>query len=178
MKSTSRRQLRSREARWEGSPRQIHEAMYKNAIQGPVSGASEPSVAKPSGLRHRVNGALAWRKWMLLSGEISHSSVRLMVYRSFGGNVAGELREVSRGHSSDRKRAGSSCRRINRPVKNPDGLTWNEGPNRNDKSRSFCSSCGYSPTGEAYGWREEDNLDAGTIGLFEPIDFHYPTTVR
>ena len=71
MKSTSRRQLRSREARWEGSPRQIHEAMYKNAIQGPVSGASEPSVAKPSGLRHRVNGALAWRKWMLLSGETS-----------------------------------------------------------------------------------------------------------
>ena len=49
----------------------IHEAMYKNAIQGPVSGASEPSVAKPSGLRHRVNGALAWRKWMLLSGETS-----------------------------------------------------------------------------------------------------------
>ena len=71
MKSTSRRQLRSREALWEGSLRQIREAMYKNVIQGPASGASEPSVAKPSGLGGRVNGALAWRKWMLLSGEAS-----------------------------------------------------------------------------------------------------------
>ena len=60
MKSISRWQLRSREAWWEGSLRQNHEAMNKNVIQGLASGASEPSIAKPSGLRRRVNGALAW----------------------------------------------------------------------------------------------------------------------
>lgn len=61
-----------------------------------------------------------------------------------------------------------------RPAKVTGGLTYLEGPNRNDESEPFCSPCGYSPTGEAQGWREEDNpgsesdlletiLDAGNV---------------
>jgi hypothetical protein len=178
MKSISRWQLRSREAWWEGSLRQNHEAMNKNVIKGLASGASEPSIAKPSGLGRRVNGALAWWKLVFLSGEISHSGVMPLGYRSFDGNVAGELGEVSRRHSSRMKRAGSSCRRVTRPAKISGGLTCDEGQNRNDKSRSFCSSCGYSPTGEAQAWREEGSLDAGRGWLVSANRFHYPTTVR
>ena len=58
-------------------------------------------------------------------------------------------------------RAGSSCRRVTRPVKVTGSLTNDEGPNRNDETEPFCSSCGYSPTGEAQGWREEDNPASG-----------------
>lgn len=43
-----------------------------------------------------------------------------------------------------------------------------KGPNRNDESEPFCSHCGYSPTGEAQGWREEADLDSGS-DLFEAI---------
>ena len=66
------------------------------------------------------------------------------------------------------KRAGSSCRRVTRPAKGPDGLTRGEGPNRNDESETFCSPCGYSPTGEALGWREEAIADSGS-DLMEAI---------
>jgi len=97
MKSISRWQLRSREAWWEGSLRQNHEAMYKNVIKGLASGASEPSIAKPSGLRRRVNGAFAWWKWVFLSGEISFSSVWSLITRSCVGNSAGEIEKSAEG---------------------------------------------------------------------------------
>jgi hypothetical protein len=178
-KSISRRQLRSREARWGGSLRQNHEAMYKNVIQGSASGASEPSVAKPSGLGRRVNGALAWWKLVFLSGEISHSSVGPSVPRSFGGNVVGELGEVSRGHSSRMTRAGSSCRRVTRPAKVSGGLTCDEGPNRNDELESSCSPCEYSPTGEAQGGAKWVAPARGNgLRRTMPANPYYLTTVR
>ena len=43
-----------------------------------------------------------------------------------------------------------------------------KGPNRNDESEPFCSLCGYSPVGEAQGWREEASSDSGS-DLFEAI---------
>jgi hypothetical protein len=95
MKSISRWQLRSREAWWEGSLRQNHEAMNKNVIQGLASGASEPSIAKPSGLGRRVNGALAWWKLVFLSGEISLSSVLLLLSRFLAGNGSGGWKRLT-----------------------------------------------------------------------------------
>lgn len=66
------------------------------------------------------------------------------------------------------KRAGSSCRRESRPAKGPDGLTCGEGPNRNEEFEFSCSSSGYSPTGEALGWRGESGSDFGE-SLLEAI---------
>ena len=74
MKSISRRQLRSREASWEGSPRQSRGAMYKKAILGLASGASGHNAAKPFGLGRRVDGTFARWKSVPLSGEASLSS--------------------------------------------------------------------------------------------------------
>lgn len=54
------------------------------------------------------------------------------------------------------KRAGSSCRRVSRPAKGPDGLTWSEGPNRYDGFRSELSPCGYASPEVAQGRREAD----------------------
>ena len=179
MKSISRWQLRSREAWWGGSLRQIHEAMYKNVIQGSASGASEPSVAKPSGLRRRVNGALAWWKLVFLSGEISCFSVPPVAESAYIGNNLGELGEVSRGHSSRMTRAGSSCRRVTRPAKVSGGLTCDEGPNRNDELESSCSPCEYSPTGEAHGGAKWVARARGN-GLRRTMEAnpYYLTTVR
>ena len=97
MKSISRWQLRSREAWWEGSLRQNHEAMYKNVIKGLASGASEPSIAKPSGLRRRVNDAFAWWKLVFLSGEISLSSVSPWAGSARAGNGMGEREKSAEG---------------------------------------------------------------------------------
>jgi RNA-directed DNA polymerase len=66
------------------------------------------------------------------------------------------------------KRAGSSCRRVTRPAKNPDGLTCGEGLNQNDEFEFFCSSSGYTPSGVALGWREESSLSSGS-DLLEAI---------
>lgn len=68
------------------------------------------------------------------------------------------------------KRAGSSCRREPRPAKGPDGLTRGEGPNRNDGSEPFRSPSGYSPTGEALGWRGEEAADSGSDLLQAILD--------
>ena len=76
MKRTSKRQGRSREGRSEGSRRQNHGAMNKNAIEGPVSGVSQHHITKPVDSGHTVNGALAGWKLMLLSGETSFRCVR------------------------------------------------------------------------------------------------------
>ena len=76
MKRTSLRQGRLRERRPEGSRRQNHGAMDKNATEGPVSGVSQHNMTKPNDLGHRVNGALAGWKLMLLSGETSLTCVR------------------------------------------------------------------------------------------------------
>ncbi len=76
MKRTSLRQGRLREERSEGSRRQNHGAMNKNAIEGPVSGVSEHNITKPNDSGHTVNGALAGWKLMLLSGETSLTCVR------------------------------------------------------------------------------------------------------
>lgn len=97
MKSISRWQLRSREAWWEGSLRQNHEAMNKNVIKGLASGASEPSIAKPSGLRRRVNDAFAWWKLMFLSGEIFCSSAPPMAGSTWAGNGTGGWEKSAEG---------------------------------------------------------------------------------
>lgn len=76
MKRTSLRQGRLREERSEGSRRQSHGAMNKNAIQGPVFRVSQHHMTKPVDPEHTVNGALAGRKLMLLSGEASAPGVR------------------------------------------------------------------------------------------------------
>ena len=76
MKRTSLRQGRLREGRSEGSRRQNHGAMNKNAIEGPVSGVSQHHMTKPNDSRHTVNGALAGWKLMLLSGETSLTCAR------------------------------------------------------------------------------------------------------
>jgi RNA-directed DNA polymerase len=67
-------------------------------------------------------------------------------------------------------RAGSSCRRVTRPAKGPDGLTCDESLNRNDETEFFCSSSGYSPTGEALGWREESRSVSGEVLLEAILD--------
>ena len=71
--------------------------MYKNVIQGSASGASEPSVAKPSGLGRRVNDALAWWKWVFLSGEISCFSVPPVAGSAYIGNNLGEWEKSAEG---------------------------------------------------------------------------------
>jgi len=65
-------------------------------------------------------------------------------------------------------RAGSSCRRVTRPAKVTGGLTYDEGPNRNDEVWSSCSQCGYAPSGVAYERREEDSRISGN-DLLEAI---------
>ncbi len=71
--------------------------MYKNVIQGSASGASEPSIAKPLGLGRRVNGALAWWKWVFLSGEISLSCVSPQAGSTCAGNGMGEREKSAEG---------------------------------------------------------------------------------
>jgi len=71
--------------------------MYKNVIQGSASGASEPSVAKPSGLGRRVNDALAWWKLVFLSGEISCFSVPPVAGSAYIGNNLGEWEKSAEG---------------------------------------------------------------------------------
>lgn len=66
------------------------------------------------------------------------------------------------------KRAGSSCRRGSRPSKESGGLTWGEGPNRNDELWSFCSPCGYASPEVAHGRREEGSWSSGS-DLMEAI---------
>jgi hypothetical protein len=56
--------------------------MNKNAIQGPVFGVSQHNMTKPVDPEHTVNGALAGRKLMLLSGETSPTGVRFPEARS------------------------------------------------------------------------------------------------
>ena len=108
MKSISRWQLRSREVLWEGSLRQSHEAMYKyrgfgrqrseqHVIKGLASGASEPSIAKPSGLGRRVNDAFAWWKLMFLSGEVSRFSVPPVAGSAYVGNNLGRREKSAEG---------------------------------------------------------------------------------
>lgn len=52
------------------------------------------------------------------------------------------------------KRVGSSCRRVTRPAKGPNGLTYDKGLNRYDGSRSELSPCGYASPEVAHGRRE------------------------
>ena len=178
MKSISRWQLRSREAWWEGSLRQSREAMYKNVILGLASGASEHHVAKPFGLGRRVDGALARWKLVSLSGETSLSCVWPCASRSRAGDGIGGFGGVSRGHSSEMKRDGSSCRRIIRPAKVSGWLTSREGLNRNDNSESSCSSCGYSPTGEAHDGAKGIARKREGLRRLARLALHYSTTVR
>ena len=116
MKSISRWQLRSRETWWEGSLRQNRGAMNKKVILGLASGASGHNAAKPFGLGRRVDGTFARWKLVLLSGEASAPRVPLLTGSSRVGNDHGGNRGVSRRHSSRRKRAGSSRRRVTRPT--------------------------------------------------------------
>jgi hypothetical protein len=71
--------------------------MYKNVIKGSASGASEPSIAKPSGLRRRVNDAFAWWKLVFLSGEISLTSVSPQAGSTCSGNGAGGWEKSAEG---------------------------------------------------------------------------------
>lgn len=177
MKSISRRQLRSREALWEGSRRQSRGAMDKKAIQGLASGASGHNAAKPSGLGRRVDGTFARWKLVFLSGEISLSCVRPLAGCDCVGNNAGDCGEVSRGHSSGMRRAGSSCRRVTRPVKTPK-LACSEGLNRNDKFEPVCSQHGYLPTGRACSGARRKPRMQEKRGVNCPSCLHNPTTVR
>jgi hypothetical protein len=130
----------------------------------------------------KVNPVAVYRNNAFLPGEASSTcDVGLKLPSRHRGSLSYgriEGRGVSQGHSSHLIRAGSSCRRITRPVFRACDKTRHEVKRNNDKSRSFCSSCGYSPTGEAQAWREEGSLDAGRGWFVSANRFHYPTTVR
>ena len=55
-------------------------------------------------------------------------------------------------------------------MKNPEGLTCNEGLNQNDEFEFFSSFCGYLPNGEALGWRVEGDLNSGENLLEAVLD--------
>ncbi len=178
MKSISRWQLRSREAWWGGSLRQNHEAMYKNVIQGSASGASEPSVAKPSGLRRRVNGALAWWKLMPLSGEASGPRVPFLTGSSRVGNDYGGNRGVSRRHSSRRNRAGSSCRRVTRPANELEVSCVTKARTEMISTSPFARVAHpHRPVHRVRGAKRTAQPEVNDP-LSGYIVFHYPTTVR
>ena len=104
------------------------ETGYKAVMVGKLA---QHSKAHSSAIQ--VNPEVVYRNNMSLPGEASRiSGVGLdRPIRCRGGISNGSIEPggVSRGRSSHRKRAGSNCRRVTRPVKNPDGLTGDEGPN-------------------------------------------------
>ena len=81
----------------------------------------------------KVNPEVVYRNNAFLPGEASSTcDAGLKLPSKHRGSLSNgriERRGVSRGHSSCVSRAGSSCRRVTRPVKVSGGLTRNEGPN-------------------------------------------------
>lgn len=71
--------------------------MNKKAIQGLASGASGHNAAKPSGLGRRVDGTLARRKLMLLSGEASMACVPRERGASLAATPAMAVEESAKG---------------------------------------------------------------------------------
>lgn len=87
--TTSLRQGRLREEGSEGSQRQICEPTDRNVIEGRVSGASQPRMAKPFGSGDTVNGAVVQGQFTFLSGEVCS----MAFCRSMGAG----LRSISKG---------------------------------------------------------------------------------
>ena len=104
------------------------ETGYKADMAGELAQHSE---ALSSAME--VKPEVACRNNVFLPGEISPAcDAGLDVPSKRRGRFSNgsiDRREVSRGHSSRLKRAGSSCRRIIRPAKVSGWLTGDEGPN-------------------------------------------------
>ena len=178
MKSISRWQLRSREAWWEGSLRQNRGAMDKKVILGPASGASEHNVAKPSGSGCRVDDTFARWELMTLSGEASAPRVPLLTGSSRVGNDHGGNRGVSRRHSSRRKRAGSSCRRVTRPANELEVSCVTKARTEMISTSPFARVAHpHRPVHRVRGAKRTAQPEVNDP-LSGYIVFHYPTTVR
>lgn len=98
------------------------ETGYKAGMAGELA---QHSKALSSAMK--VNPEVVYRNNAFLPGEASSTcDVGLNLPSRHRGSLSNGLiegRGVSRGHSSHLIRAGSSCRRVIRPAKNPDGLT-------------------------------------------------------
>ena len=107
--------------------------MNKNRIKGRRVVMSWHNTAKSFGSHTEVNAAVVQGSIVFLPGEASSTcDAGLNLPSRHRGSLSNgriERRGVSRGHSSCVSRAGSSCRRVTRPVKESGGLTRNEGPN-------------------------------------------------
>jgi hypothetical protein len=108
--TTSRRQLRRREAGWEGSPRRIRGPRDTNRIGGGAVWASQHDVAKPVAIKRpqRKCGGRAEKVAALIRGDLcgcpgmpDHRCGVRRVGRDGGGREAAARRgEVSRGRST------------------------------------------------------------------------------
>jgi hypothetical protein len=105
--TTSRGQLRRREAGWEGSRRQSRDLRYTNRIRGGAAWASQHGLAKPDAIKgpSRICGGCAGKVTGLIRGGL-HGCRGMLVHRhgvrrvaSDGGGrqVAARCGEVSRG---------------------------------------------------------------------------------
>jgi hypothetical protein len=128
--TTSRGQLRRREAGWEGSRRRNRDLRYTNRIGGGAARASQHAMAKPDVIKgpQRKCGGCARKVAGLIPGGLSGCRWmpvrRLSAVRRVGGDgggreVAARWGEVSRGRSTSRDRCG-----------------W-EGPNAKPSVRTF-----------------------------------------
>jgi hypothetical protein len=129
--TTSRGQLRRREAGWEGSRRRSRDPRDTNRMRGGAARASQHAVAKPDVIKgpSRKCGGCAVKVAGLIPGDLSGcrrmpvqcaSVVRRVGCDGGGREVAARRGEVSRGRSTSRGRAGG----------------W-EGPNAKPSVRTF-----------------------------------------
>ena len=75
MERTIRSQLREGDRPWGGRLGESHQPMNKNLIGGRRNGTSWHNTAKFLHSVSEVNGAVGWRRFSFLSGEISSASV-------------------------------------------------------------------------------------------------------
>ena len=178
MKSSSQRQGRSREVGSEGSRRQTREATYRNAVQGPVPGASQHNVAKPAGSGDTVDGALVRGRWLFLCGEtcpvrraLGRPALTTVTSRANGQESAEGV--VATRHEPEV--AGSPCAGHGESVRRSH-LSRRPELARRKRTRLLTSRiCAVRRSAE---WRETGVSVIGIIGrLPSRTAIHYPTTV-
>ncbi len=119
-----------------------HQAMNRNLIRGRRDGTSWHNTAKFRHSALEVNGALGWRRFSFLPGEVCPALRPAKAGSARRGDTAGDRAEVSRGHSNEdvNRGAGKRPNKRRNPQARPAKGRTNDGeptcaPTRHSKRR-------------------------------------------
>ena len=98
---TTRGQLREGDRPWEGRLWESRRPTNRNPIRGRRDGMSWHNTAKSRHSVPEVNGAVRWRRFPPLPGEICPALRRVRTRSAQRGDTSGDWAEVSRGHSTE-----------------------------------------------------------------------------